>query len=149
MISQSNQSMAKRHNQYIERAYNDVNNVYYDSGTDTMAIAGTHSLSDVLTDVNIPFGTLSRTDRYQQAKQLYNLYGKPKNVVGHSLGSSIALELQREYPDMNVITYGAPIVDINPFQRPQRSRHYGDPISMMDFGATSSFSSGWNPHSVL
>jgi len=103
-------------------------------------------MSDVLTDVNIPFGTLARTDRYQQAKQLYEIYGRPKNVIGHSLGSSIALQLQSEYPDMNVTCYGAPIVDINPFQRPQRYRHRGDPVSMLDFGATSTFGGGFDPH---
>lgn len=149
-VARSNQIRAKKDSYYIDKAYNDPNSVYYEPKTDTMYIAGTHSVSDAMTDLTIPVGLLNKTDRYQQAKQLYELYGKPKNVVSHSLGSSIALELNKEYNNnINVITYGAPILDINPFQKPKRYRHYGDVISAFDFGSSSSFSSGFNPHSIL
>ena len=149
-IGRSNQIRAKKDSYYIDKAYNDPNSVVYEPKTDTLYIAGTHSTSDLLTDLTLPIGMLNKTDRYQSAKQLYELYGRPRNIVSHSLGGSIALELNKEYNNnINVTTYGSPVVDINPFQKPQRRRHYGDPVSMMDFGATSSFSSGWNPHSVL
>ena len=59
-------------------------------------------------------------------------------MVGHSLGGSVTLELQKQYPErFETTTYGAPITA---FSKGKRYRRTGflmtDPISMFDFGAT-------------
>lgn len=110
----------------------------------TMYIAGTHpgNLHDWYDDVTkIPTHTVYKTERYQQAMKHF---GKGiKTLVGHSLGGSVALELQKNYPYLVSRTYGAPVMG---YQPGTRYRHYGDPVSMFDFGATSTWASEWNPH---
>ena len=53
---------------------------------------------------------------------------------GHSLGGTVALQLQKDMPDRNftVSTYGAPTVSFT--QSENRFRNPGDPISLLDFG---------------
>ena len=69
-------------------------------------------------------------------------------MVGHSLGGSVTLELQKQYPERNfeTTTYGAPVAA---FSKGNRYRHSGilitDPISMFDFGATTYPISSVNP----
>lgn len=137
--------MAKRDEMFLSRAYDDVNHHYYDDKTETLYISGTNPFDykDIQADINIPFGTLSTTDRYKQMEQLIQLYN-PKHLVGHSLGGSEVLEYQKYNPQISVRTYGAPVMSITPGER---YRHNWDPISMLDWGAQSSSSSGWNPHS--
>lgn len=132
----------------MKKAYSDPSNVFYDKQTKTMYVSGTHEgLSDYLTDITIPFNMLSKTSRYSQAKQAFDMY-LPETVIGDSMGGSIALQLLKDYSfmDFNVITYGAPVYDLHPNYKNQRIRHYNDPISMFDSGAKSSASSSWNAH---
>ena len=53
-------------------------------------------------------------------------------MVGDSLGGSVALELQRNHPELRSRTYSAPVVDVS--FRPNASAEWGrnlcDPISM-------------------
>ena len=64
-----------------------------------------------------------------------------KRVVGHSLGGSVALELQKHHPELMSRTYGAPVVDLKGAVQPtwntkaERDRILGDPISMFDTSA--------------
>lgn len=109
-----------------------------------MYIAGTRDIHDVWDDVSkVPFGDVVHAKRYGVAAYIFKLAPTVKAVVGHSLGGSVALELQRQYPHLKTRTYGAPVVSTTPGER---YRHYGDPISMLDRGAQASSSSGLNPH---
>ena len=72
-------------------------------------------------------------------------HGKPvERVVGHSLGGSAALQLQRDLDKqgrkVGSRTFGAPVMDLKPFDRyynnAERYRHPTDPVSAMDRGAT-------------
>lgn len=57
-------------------------------------VNGTHSLSDVLTDVQLGLGNLKQTDRYNSAKIVYEkakskYAGANTTLTGHSLGGAI------------------------------------------------------------
>jgi pimeloyl-ACP methyl ester carboxylesterase len=60
--------------------------------------------------------------------------------VGHSLGGSVVLEMQKQYPDrtFKTTTYGAPVKSITTPDNidNKRFRNIGDPISILDRGAT-------------
>ena len=118
--------------------------------TKTLAIAGTSSISDVLTDLTIPFHALTWTPRYNEAKSQFELYA-PKTVIGHSLGAAIALNLKND-PQISeslrrasVRMYNAPRLAFHDTPDVQSFRHWGDVISIGDRAATSTF--GWDPHS--
>ncbi len=55
--------------------------------------------------------------------------------MGHSLGGSVALEFQQNYPerDFQAITYNAPVNSVTPSK--DRFRGIVDPISYQDEGA--------------
>jgi hypothetical protein len=62
-----------------------------------------------------------------------------KNLTGHSLSGSVALELQKNYPerDFKTTTYAAPVASFT--NSDSRFRKYGDSISTLDFGSQSVF----------
>ncbi len=68
------------------------------------------------------------------------------NVVGHSLGGSVALELQQNFPDRKFKsnTYGAPVASLTGADN--RFRNYFDPVSILDRGANNKVRVGLNPH---
>jgi len=108
---------------------------------DTLYIGGTQNIRDVWDDVTkVPFyGDVRKSERYKDADELLQKNPQVKKLVGHSLGGSVTLELQKQYPERNfeTTTYGAPVTA---FGKGNRYRHSGilitDPISMFDFGAT-------------
>ena len=133
--------------QGFNKAYGNHNNqYYYDSSNGSLFIAGTDpfDVRDLVTDVKIPLGLLHTTDRYKKAEQLLKLY-KPAKLYGHSLGGAIVGVLGNKYK-IPYETYGSPDISL-PWQKvTNRHRHPGDPISILDMGATSERYS-LNPHS--
>ena len=85
-------------------------------------------------------GETQDAERHQQADAAYkNLQasGKPVDrIVGHSLGGSVALQMQQDHQIPKSRTFGAPVVDLNPFGKAERYRHVMDPVSVLDRGAT-------------
>ena len=76
----------------------------------------------------IPFwGNVQDAERYQQADKAYEdllMQGKPiDRIVGHSLGGSVALELQKEKGIPLSRTFGAPVLDLNFTKESERFRH--------------------------
>ncbi len=111
---------------------------------DTMYIAGTKSVGDVVDDFRIPLGRVQGSVRFRDADKL--MTPQITHIVGHSLGGSVALELQKKYPRLQTRTFGAPVFSRQ--SSSQRFRHPWDPVSMLDRGATLvGNSSGINPHS--
>lgn len=105
-------------------------------------MAGSHTAKDWYDDVTkIPFwGDLRNSTRYQEAEKALNANPNIKNVVGHSLGGSVALELQKNHPNLTSRTYGAPV--FNPFggdDKAERYRNWFDPFSVFDRSAKRSF----------
>ena len=89
------------------------------------------------------WGNTRDAERYQQADAAYEdlqASGKPVDrIVGHSLGGSVALQLQQDKGIPKSRTFGAPVVDLKPFGRfygdAERYRHVFDPVSILDRGA--------------
>ena len=109
-----------------------------------MYVAGSHTARDWMDDVTrIPFwkplfGGSHGIQRYQTAAKAAEAT-KPETVVGHSLGGSVALEMQKENPELHTRTYGAPVFDPLGQSPGDRYRSRFDPVSILDRGATSTF----------
>ena len=117
----------------------------YDENTQTLYVAGSDSWRSWYDDFrNIPaWGDLKDSERYKQAERAYedltrNQGKYVRRVVGHSLGGSVALELAKNKGIEVSRTFGAPVLDPNPFHRGnvERLRHPLDPVSVLDRGAS-------------
>ena len=134
----------KQDEEGLNNAYADKTapGVYYDPETRTEYVKGSVTARDWYDDLTkVPFwGDTRNSQRYQQAERAYNDLiesGQPVDrVVGHSLGGSVALQMQKDHFIPKSRTFGAPVVDFNPFGRPERYRHPLDPVSIFDRGAT-------------
>ena len=129
----------------LRRAYDQGD--FYVHGK-TMFIAGSHTHRDWFDDATkIPaWGDLRNSDRYQKVLAEFENQGQIDTVVGHSLGGSVSLELQKNYPDRNLKsrTYGAPVMDLlgSESENVDRYRNWFDPFSALDRGAKKSIK--WN-----
>jgi hypothetical protein len=131
--------------QGLERAYQHGD--YYIHG-DTMYIAGSHTAKDWYDDVTkIPvWGDLRDSTRYKAARDALMENPQVKRTIGHSLGGSVALELEKNYKHITSSrTYGAPVW--NPLgsesNKVERYRNWIDPVSVFDRSAVKSVK--WNP----
>ena len=113
-----------------------------------MCIAGSHTAKDWYDDVTkIPvWGDLRNSTRYQAARDALMQHPEVKRTVVHSLGASVALELDKNYKHITSSrTYGAPVW--NPLgsesNKVDRYRNWFDPVSMFDRSAVKSVK--WNP----
>ena len=125
-------------------AYRSYPGAAYDENTQTLYVAGSDSWRSWYDDFrNIPaWGDLKDSERYKQAERAYedltrNQGKYVRRVVGHSLGASVALELAKNKGIEVSRTFGAPVLDPNPFHRGsvERLRHPLDPVSVLDRGA--------------
>ena len=124
----------------LQKAYDAVNKVFVHG--ETMFVAGTqwNSLSDWWDDfTKIPIHQTWKAQRYLDADRTLKNNPQIKNLVGHSLGGSVVLQLQSDHPErtFKTNTYGAPVLSN---QRPDeennnRYRNFLDPVSMLDKGA--------------
>ena len=131
----------------LNKAYESNNKTHVDN--DTLYIAGTSNLRDVWDDITkIPFwGNIKNSQRYKQAEQVLNNNPKVKNIVSHSLGSSVALEFEKDNKDrFKTTTYGAPILQFGSTTG-NRYRKIYDPVSLFDSGAQTIPKLSINPHS--
>ena len=136
----------KQDEQGIANAYSNATGIHYDPTTRTEYVKGSSTARDWYDDfTKIPFwGDTRDAERYQQADQAYHdlhAQGQPVDrVVGHSLGGSVALQMQKDRGIPQSRTFGAPVLDLKPFDRyfnkAERYRHPLDPVSMFDRGAT-------------
>ena len=132
----------------LTAAYQNPMGTSYDPATQTEYVKGSVTPRDWFDDFTlIPFGATANSQRYKQAMKTYDdleASGQPvKRVVGHSLGGSVALEMQKNLGEKGVNldsrTFGAPVMDLKPFDRyhnnVERYRHPADPVSILDRGA--------------
>ena len=103
---------------------------------DTMYVAGSHTATDWYDNfTKIPFwGDLRKGYRYGQADKMLKANPQVKNIVGHSMGGSVAHEMQRNY-GLRSVTYGAPSVSLGG-SGGERYRNRYDPFSFFDRGST-------------
>ena len=153
-VDKSKDAFHQRNEEGLNLAYKRNKGIlpYINPEGDTLYVAGTQNTQDVYDDVRhvppLPWSDMKQTERYKTAETYLNKNPQITKLVGHSLGGSVVLALQRNNPERNyeVVTYGAPVfVDLNPFRdkkfKVQRFKHIGreaqsDPISMFDMGAT-------------
>ena len=118
----------------LRRAYKKTNKIQVIGNN--MYIAGTSSYRDIYDDiVNIPLNRPTR--RYRDAMNELRDNPNVDNIIGHSLGGSVALQIQKKNPYFNTTTYGAPVFDFTG-RTGNRYRHRNDLISFLDFGAKNS-----------
>ena len=140
----------------LKEAYNDEQSVVHHG--DTLYIAGTHTLRDVLDDTLIPLHLVRNSQRYQQAlAALQSANGRVKYLAGHSLGGAVAAVLQEDAVSgrlgpnyrgfREVRTYGAPLLHSDHIPNLHAYRRAWDPISALDGGAATTSAPTWNPHS--
>jgi hypothetical protein len=146
-MANPNGATFKQDEEGLEKAYGDetATGVYYDPATRTEYIKGSVTKQDWIDDATkIPFwGDTRNAERYHEADKAYwdlGAQGKPVDrVVGHSLGGSVALQMQQDKGISRSRTFGAPVVDLKPFDRlynnADRYRHPLDPVSVLDRGA--------------
>ena len=84
------------------------------------------------------WGDLRNSARYKAAKAALMENPQVKRTVGHSLGASVGLELQKNYPHITSSrTYGAPVFDPlgKESNHVDRYRNRGDLFNMFDGSA--------------
>ncbi len=100
-----------------------------------MYVAGSHTMRDWYDDVTkTPMrGDVKNSERYQQADKMLTANPQVHTSVGHSLGGSVAHELQQNHPGLRTVAYGAPSISWR--SGGERYRNAWDPVSMFDRGA--------------
>ena len=119
-IDNPNGASFQEDEQGLVNAYNDKTSTggYYDPNTRTEYVKGSVTKRDWYDDfTKVPFwGDTRDSERYQQAESAYNelqASGRPVDrVVGHSLGGSVALQLQKDKAIPKSRTFGAPVFDL-------------------------------------
>ena len=121
----------------LNKAYKSNTSTHIDG--DTLYVAGTKNLKDWYDDITkLPFGLTKHADRYKDAEKALKENPQIKNLVSHSLGSSVSDELRKQHPDKELklkALYGSPFIDFGNKTHENRFRHRGDLISMFDSGA--------------
>ena len=137
--------------QGLDKAYQNTN--YFIHGN-TLYIAGTNSWLDVFDDITkVPFyGNLKQSERYQQAEKALKENPQIKHAIGPSLGGSVALELEKNFPKQiqTSRTYGAPVLDLTEHEmdpRVQRYKYMFHPVAVFDNAANVSVNSKTLTHS--
>ena len=130
----------------LKRAYDTKDGLY--QHYNKLFIAGTRDFpGDHIDDLKLPFDdTLNTTTRGRTADKYYRSHHEIDTIVGHSLGGSVALALEKQYKKegnnpygiVQSKTFGAPVISTNVLgeKNPNRIRYFGDPISAFDFGST-------------
>jgi hypothetical protein len=97
---------------------------------DKMAVAGSQTKRDWYDDITkIPFyGDVRKAERYQQLNTALTKHPETKQLIGHSLAGSVILEKQKYQPDLETITYNAPVYQ----PPPKNSRSIFNPINIID-----------------
>jgi hypothetical protein len=139
----------------LKRAYDAKDGLY--QHYNKLFIAGTKDPIDFVDDLKLPFNdTLNLTTRGRTADKYYRSHHELDTVIGHSLGGSVSLALEKKYKKqgdnpygiLQSKTYGAPVLSGNVLgeKNPNRIRYFGDPISALDFNSTTvypSFKTRW------
>jgi hypothetical protein len=134
--------------QGLDEAYASEAKVHVNGST--LYVAGTSNERDAWDDLKIPIQKTAFAKRYQDADAVLKENPQVTNLVGHSLGGSAVLELQKNHTEktFKTNTYGAPVASITTPDNidNHRYRNYGDPVSMFDRGAESNLKSTVGEH---
>ncbi len=108
------------------------------------------SLNDAIDDLKIPEFKTRDIQRYKDANKFLKQNPDVKQLIGHSMGASVVLQLNKEYNNkFETRTYSAPVFDILPHSNNdpenQRYRTLGDPVAMFDINANTTVKKSLNP----
>ena len=120
----------------LQKAYRANKYLYVDGNT--MYVAGSQTARDWWDDfTKIPvWGDSKKIQRYQDARDELSKHHEVKNIVGHSLGGSVALQLEKDNPGkFTTTTYNAPVFDPFATKPGNRYKSTGDLVSSYDGGA--------------
>jgi len=121
----------------LNRAYSSNSSTYVKD--DTLYIAGSKTLVDWYDNfTKLPFGLTKYSGRYKDAEKALVQNPQIKNIVAHSLGSNVSVELTKQHPDKNLeikALYASPFIDFGSKTQGNRFRHKYDVISMLDRGS--------------
>ena len=89
----------------LKRAYDSQYGLYQHYSK--LFIAGTKNFpQDHLDDLKLPFDdTLNKTKRCRDADAYYRSHHEIDTVIGHSLGGSVSLAIEKKYKKKKVITH--------------------------------------------
>lgn len=139
--------------QLLQTAYATESGVTFDTTSHTLAIAGTRTIRDAITDAAFVFGgeslLTSRFDTTAAAVQRY----QPKRIIGHSLGGAVA----SQYTGKSIGGHQIATIGYDPYILPWRGqvdRAYSDaldPVSILAKRNTHQpmgRKGNWMPHSL-
>ena len=140
--------------QGLSRAYGNGKGFYIDG--DKMYVAGTFgkgtfggAVNDILADVGLPSKMTKYSQRYKDTSTAMDENNEVKHLITHSLGSSVAAQITKDYPEreLTLTTYGAPFIS----RRSKITDDYInfrsilDPVSIADRGAITVYTGSLNP----
>ncbi len=108
------------------------------------------SLNDAIDDLKIPEFKTRDIQRYKDANKFLKQNPDVKQLIGHSMGGSVALQLNKDYNNkFETRTYSAPVFDVIPNgnndPENQRFKTLGDPVAMFDTNANTFVKPSLNP----
>ena len=140
--------------QGIKLAYDRDNKIFVKGNK--MYVGGTTSTRDWQQNfTKLKTGGIRDMDRYKEAKKVLLENPQVDTLLGHSMGGSVVLELNKEFKDKNykTRTYDAPVVSLiapifgidKPTEQHKRFRMTGDLVSSLDNAAISYDTNTFNP----
>ena len=73
------------------------------------------NINDILSDITIPFGLSSYSERYRDISDILDENHNVTEVISHSLGASASAKYLQNSPDRNIrlTTYSAPFISMS------------------------------------
>ena len=108
------------------------------------------SLNDAIDDLKIPEFKTRDIQRYKDADNFLKKNSDIKQLIGHSMGGSVVLQLNKDNNNkFETRTYSAPVFDVLPNKNNdpenERFKTLGDPVAMFDNNAKTTFKPTFNP----
>lgn len=127
----------------LAKAYDTEQHTYVQG--DTLYVAGTKNLTDVLDWPLLPQHKVKQTHVYKMAKAALLKAPNVKRIVGHSLGASVASDLATDY-GKRASLYSEPAMRMHNEPGQESFHHPFDPVAVFDWAAKFRHVPGWNPH---
>ena len=138
----------------LNKAYTNGKGSYLDNNK--LYVAGTFgkpniksNMNDILSDITIPFGLSSYSERYRDTSDILDEHHNVTEVISHSLGSSASAKYVQNNLDRNIrlTTYSAPFISMSNKNDDNYTsiRNFGDIVSILDRGSVTSNRGGFNP----
>ena len=107
------------------------------------------NINDILSDITIPFGLSSYSERYRDISDILGENNNTTEVISHSLGAAASAKYLQNNPDRNIhlTTYGAPFISMSNKNDDNYTsiRNFGDIVSILDRGSITTNRGGFNP----